>query len=247
MQLIAIVIYAGILCLLAVPAIKKLENPSVKPRQYLMSFLVGATLCTLCIMIPELLFDRFILKDPQNLWQAVFIAFFRAALIEEIVKLLFSRRAINRNKPIAKAEYMLLAAAVGAGYGFTEKLAIGGGVILIVNAVVPLHAVFQLIMGGYLYEAEKAGRAGDTGRKRKLSALAFVVPFFIHGLWDSLLDSLEYVTSDGAELTTGDYLGTLGFIVLVVLGILFVIRSFRRVKQIAASEKEENNNADYNA
>ena len=214
MILIGILLYVGIIFLIYHYVLKGVENRTVDNKTYLISLFLKSLLCTICIMIPELLFDRFIIGEPKNLLQTVLKDFFRAALIEETVKMLFVSR-IDKDK-FSKKEYILLAGTIGAGYGLYEKLALGNGFAVILNSIVCLHLFFQMIMAYYLYE--------------KKGVKAFAIPFVIHGLWDSILDVAYYLMEQKSPL---DSVGLVMIIVAVVLGVIFEIKAVKKIKNLA--------------
>lgn len=229
-QLISIVIYLGIVFLIYRGILKKQDDTSLGKKAYLRTLLMGAIPCTIAIMILELTFDRFFPQpDGNSLAYELMTSFFRAALIEEGVKMAFARSAIKRHVPASKLEYMLLAGMTGLGYGLSEKLAIGGGAALIVNAVLPLHVFFQFFMGAYLYEAAKASSAGDDALKKKSMVLAFAVPFAFHGLWDALLGTAGWLMDAGSG---ADTIGVLVMFALIIAGLIAEIRIVRKMAKM---------------
>lgn len=232
MQFLAIAVYLGVLALIYVPTLKKLgPSRSLTRSDVLKTLLIGFLPCTVCIMIPELLFDRFILKDAATVWEEIFVSFARAALIEEAVKMIFVKKRLQKKPGLSLAETMLLAGAVGAGYGIAEKLAMGGGAILLVNALIPLHVIFQFIMGEHLFKAGRAAEAGDHAAARREKLLAFLLPFLAHGAWDSLLSVFGVWLDSESETVAGT--GLVGFLGTIVLGIIWEIRAIKRLRRLA--------------
>lgn len=234
----AVLIYLGVAFLVYRRILRKQEGLSLTKKAYVGTLLNGALPCTICIMIFELLFDRFILNAGTALWENLVAAFFRAALIEEFFKYLFSKAAIKKHKPLTKIEYMLLCGMVGAGYGILEKLAMGGGAILIVNAFLPLHIFFQFCMGAYLYKAQEARLAGDIAESRKNALLAYFVPFLIHGTWDALLDTAGYMVDDGGMDVPG-FLLLLGTVVFGFIAEIKVIKKMAAMPCESLAQTEE--------
>lgn len=227
-MIIGIIIYFLVCLLIYVPAVKKIKNKKITARNYILCIVESIFLCTLVIMILELSWDRFIFKEAENFLQGVIISFFRAALIEESVKFFFVRKFIKKYQPASKAEYMLLAATVGIGYGFSEKMAIGGGIILIVNSIIPLHMFFQMMMGEQQYKYIEEGN-------KKAGWLSFLKPFFFHGLWDSVLTSLDFLMADGAP-EVFNYIGLLILIVAVVFALVYEVKTVKRLNREIVEE-----------
>lgn len=231
LHIAAVLIYLGVAALVYRGIQKKLTQTTLPKRAYFATLLRGALPCTVCIAIFELLFDRFILKPGGTLGEEILTSFFRAALIEEGFKYISCRRALKILKPATKTEYMLLCGMVGAGYGLVEKLVFGGGIILIVNAVLPLHIFFQFLMGAFLYEAQTAG--DERTRKRKL-LLAYCMPFLVHGSWDSMLDVSGALMESEAGFG-GELAGLLLMFALIGGGIFAEVRVVKKMGAMAGA------------
>lgn len=217
-HLTAVLIYLGIILLIYRSIIKSLENRTLKKKDYIGTLLSGALPCTVCIIIFELLFDRFVPVSSDSIGGEILAAFMRAALIEEIFKCLFSFRAVKKHRPASRIEFMLLCGLIGAGYGLVEKIAYGGGIILIVNALLPLHVFFQFITGAELYKGNKAK--------------AFLLPFLAHGIWDSLLAAAGWLMDmDGSFIC--QLLGIILMAVLVIGGVIMEIKLLKKMKAAA--------------
>lgn len=159
------------------------EKVSVK--RLIITFILGATLFTIPIIVLELIWDKvFHGLNRETVFGGFMEAYFRAALIEECVKLLFAFLVLRKHKDLSMREMILITGLIGVGYGFTEKLAYGAGGALLINALAPGHLLFQWVMGYFLYKAFHA----EKGNKWKYLVLAYVVPFAIHGTWDFLLN-----------------------------------------------------------
>lgn len=230
LNLLAVLIYLGLAFLVYRLLLKDRDDVALGRRAFLGTLLRGILPCTLCIIIFELSFDRFILKSSGSLRDELLTSFFRAALIEEAFKMVFSLGALKKWAPASRIGCMLLCGMVGAGYGLVEKAVLGGGVILIVNAFLPLHIFFQFLMGALLYDARKAAEEGNVPLKRKKTFLAFLLPFLVHGLWDSLLSVAGWLMDmDGSTLAM--LCGFLLFAALISGGIVAEVRVIRRMKK----------------
>lgn len=216
----------------------------IRPRVYVIGAVTGATLCTLLIMIPELIWDR--LFQPGGcvtLGDHLVSSFLRAALIEEAVKMLFVIRTIRKRQIRSRIGCILLSGTIGIGYGLIEKLATGSPAAMLFNTVLPFHMLFQFLMGDLLWQAQTAP---DPGSRRKTRIAAYLIPFLIHGAWDGALSVMEYLTGceDAAWKTT---LGTIGVLLLIAGGAVAGILAIRKVGRIAgensmtipAGEREE--------
>lgn len=221
LHIIAVLIYLGVAFLIVRSVLKKQNSLTLKKRAFVLTLLSGAFPCTVCIIIFELLFDRFIFQSTGSLGGEILTSFFRAALIEEAFKLIFCRIAIKKHMPSTKIEYILLCGMIGAGYGIVEKLAYGGGVILIVNAFLPLHIFFQFLMGALLYE--------------KRGILTFLLPFLVHGLWDSLLAIAGWLLEqEGRALP--EVLGLVMFAGLIAGGLIAELKILKKLKVPSAEQ-----------
>jgi len=197
------------------------------------SILLGATLCTLCIMIPEMIWDRVTGIEQgtvDTLWKAFATSFLRAALIEEAVKFLFVKRALKKHHPEGRLQYMLLAATIGMGYGIVEKLVIGPGAAVF-SAFFSFHIMFQFIMGAYLYEAD---RAETAAAKRCSIAKAFLVPFAVHGAWDTALFAFEPCLDSDSMFVVA--IGMLAFLAIIAAGIVAEVKVIRWLKKLPIEE-----------
>lgn len=189
-----ILILLGSLLSVLIPVViyKRILNGQkpVSKKLYIKTFLLGATLYTLPIIFLELIWDSFFKgAGATPVIRSFYVAFLRAALLEEAVKYCFSYRVVKRNPELGLKESILLAGMVGIGYGFTEKLAYASGAAMILSSLAPVHMALQWIMGFCFY---KAFRAEGDERKKYLRT-AYIVPFLIHGIWDFSLDITDFL------------------------------------------------------
>lgn len=231
---LAALVFLGVVFFVYRGILKNRTNLSLSKKAYPGTLLRGALPCTICIAVCEILFDRFCFQSNGTLSREVLIAFLRAALIEEAFKLVFSLSAIKKHTPASQLETMLLCGLIGAGYGLVEKIAYGGGVILLVNALLPLHIFFQFAMGLFLYKARSAKNGGDMAACRKNRVFAFLVPFLIHGLWDSLLAAIGYLLEDNV----GFAVNMIGLLLFAALAAGGIIAEVKIVKQMAAMDHD---------
>ncbi len=212
-----------------IPRKKIPQEIRISKGVYIRSILLGVTLCSLCICIPEVIWDKltgFGDGAVESLWEAFATSFLRAALIEELVKFIFVKRVLKRHTPADKLQYMLLAATIGMGYSITEKLMLSPGALLL-GTVFSFHIMFQFIMGGYLYEAD---RADAVSKKRFMAIKAFLVPFLVHGTWDFALFIVEkYLDSASQEV---GIISMLLFFVMISAGIFFEVKVIQYIKKL---------------
>ena len=130
-----------------------------------------------------------------------------------------------------KIDYMLTAALVGLVYGVVEKAVLGniGGVVI--GLAIPMHIIWQLNQGGHYWEYEQQKAAGNNDVARKEWRLAVLLPFFFHGCWDSGLDIGTWLI--GREETVLTILGIVLLLVMVILGMIYCVRSVRKGIRIA--------------
>lgn len=155
------------------------------------SILLKALLAGVLIVLPAVLIEKLLTFSdsiPQSLGQAAYTAFVVAALTEEGLKFLalyiFFRNDRNFNEPFDGIVYAVYIALGFAGienllYVFSEGPGVG---ILRALTAVPAHALFGVAMGYYFALA----RFGAGHRKLYL-ALAFLMPYLFHGMYDFLL------------------------------------------------------------
>lgn len=237
LRIIALVLTPVVPALLYRYIRKKDRRTSRLPsKKYLLGALTGATICTLCIIILEQTWDRVFLPNGiVTLWEELASCIFRAALLEEAVKMLFVKRVIRRNQLKSRIEYILMAGTVGIGYGFIEKLVLGNPMALILNIFLPFHMLFQFLMGDWFYKASLAEAAGDAQGKRTALLKAYFYPFAVHAIWDCALSALgRLLDYEGLGIAS---LGVLGILALVAAGAVFTVRA---VKKAAAIAEEEN-------
>lgn len=123
-------------------------------------------------------------------------AFLFAGLVEEVLKYLMFRLAIFRNKEVANwMDAMIAAVFVGAGFGMLEDVGyVIGGDVNIFRAILPMHLLFQLVMGYYY------GKARVTGQK-KYHVYSLAVPVLLHTVFDMFVIALLSIVGDTSALS----------------------------------------------
>lgn len=166
-----------------------------------------------------------VLKDTDRFIYIIVYNFLVLALVEETVKFLVFRSLLKKKCVKTSwadtAAYMVI---VGLGFGLIESLTYAidaNAVTMLVRGFTLGHAGYGLIMG-FFY-----GKMLYSGRKR-YGIAGFIIPWFIHGLYDfslaqEFLDISEYAAFLPVALAVLD-------IVLLVLMIVFFVRSKKKKK-----------------
>lgn len=115
---------------------------------------------------------------------------------------------------------IVYAVSVGLGFAIFENIGYvipNGFVVAIMRALtaVPAHTIFAIFMGHYFGEAKLQDRLGNPPGRSINMILAFLVPVFLHGLYDFIASS-----SNG--------LLALGFWVLLIVLDVIAIRKIRK-------------------
>ncbi|MGB8491444.1 MAG: PrsW family glutamic-type intramembrane protease [Bacteroidales bacterium] len=199
------------------------------------SILLKALLAGVLIVLPAVLIEKFLTQfysNAEGLGYAAYTAFVVAALTEEGLKFLafyiFFRNDRNFNERFDGIVYAVYIALGFAGienilYVFSEGAGVG---VLRALTAVPAHALFGVAMGYYFALARFS-----AGYRNLYLALAFLMPYLFHGIYDFLL------MGDTPLLMT----------LFVPVFIYFWISGFRKMSLLsdasafrAAREEEEN-------
>lgn len=150
-----------------------------------------------------------------------FYNLFAAGVAEEFAKFAVAIIFIKLAKPVRKIDYIFIMGGAALGFALTENLMnniTGSGGII--NALFPMHIMWQFFMGAHYYEAVQAKLAGDKLRRRKELLLAFGVPILMHGVYDFMIDVNQYVIGRLQELDAADALYTSERAALIALFIV---------------------------
>lgn len=143
---------------------------------------------------------------PTSLIGAIYQAFCCAAIPEELAKFLMLWLLVRSNNYFDEhIDGIVYAVCVGMGFAGAENILYLIGSFdswLSVGIVrglisVPGHFFFAVAMGYYLSLAQ----FGDKSRKRTNLCLAIAVPILMHGIFDSILFSVNVVPALGLILT----------------------------------------------
>ena len=214
------------------PGIRAQGNTRVlKAKDYWKAALVHG-LCHTCllIIITEIIWDR--IADHIGLTgfaREIAADFLRAALLEELFKFtgfLLAKRSLKLQR---KIDYIMIAGLIGLVYGVVEKAVLGNIAAVIVGLAIPMHIMWQFNQGGHWFEYEK------TKSSRELF-MATAVPFLFHGFWDSGLDLVTFLMD--REPIAVQVSGGVLALALAVFGVVYSVRTVKKVCKIAREEKE---------
>ncbi len=130
-----------------------------------------------------------IFSPSRPFYYKLYTAFIVASLVEEAYKYIILRFLIwknqNYNEPF---DAMLYAVYISLGFASIENILyifnkdMGGLLTAILRAIfsIPAHAIFGIYMGYYLSKSKYFKKSG---------LLSFIMPFFIHGMYDFILFS----------------------------------------------------------
>ena len=187
----------GLLALSIIPAailfilVYRADHAEKEPPRLLARLFCFGMLAVLIVMLPEtILSDVLEAYAPEGLFRTLIEYLIVVAGMEEASKYLFLftvRRNPNFNFTFDGIVY---AVCVGLGFATLENIfyVVGGGGFSLGVArgllSVPMHCVCAVYMGYYFGLAHSDERHGLFGSARNRYALAYMVPVFIHGLYD---------------------------------------------------------------
>ena len=102
---------------------------------------------------------------------------------------------------------------------------------VIIGLAIPMHITWQFNQGGHWFEYEEAKARNDQPRMRRELLMATALPFVFHGCWDSGLDLIIWLTEQ--EATIAQVIGGILILAMLTLGILYTIRTIKKVCAIA--------------
>lgn len=209
-------------------------NRVLTAKDYVRIALLYGLLCSCVpIIVTEVAWDViFGTPQPNELVRQIAADFFRAALLEECFKLSGFLLAWRKYRPERKIDCMLIAGTIGLTYAVVEKAATANPVSAIIGSIVPMHILWQFNQGGHFYAYRQAKDRNDPARARKEWSMAFIVPFLLHGCWDSALSVITYCAGheDSAVLQV---VSAVTLIAALALGLTYTVQTLRRVRRIA--------------
>lgn len=209
-------------------------------RLLLKAVLLGALICIPCSVVEFLVSEILPVGNvssgapPPSFWAAMIVAFFVAALPEELCKLFVLDRTL-RNNPYYDEHYdgIVYAVCVGLGFAAFENIfyVIGSGEMWVQAALsrallaIPGHYAFAVVMG-YFYSVY---HFTDSSKKAKYRILW--VPVVAHGIYDTI----------ALSSTLSEKTAAICMLVLIVFCIF--MQKFAKKKLVAMVEKDKNENA----
>ena len=198
-------------------------------KDYLKTALIYG-FCHTCLLIifTEILWDGIANRiGLTGLTRDILSDFLRAALLEELFKFtgfLLAKRALKLTR---KIDYIMIAGLIGLVYGVVEKAVLGNIAAVIIGLLIPMHITWQFNQGGHWFEYER------TRSSREL-LMATAVPFLFHGCWDTGLDLVAYFLGM-EESTAAQVAGGVLAVTMIVLGMIYTIRTIKKVRAVAQS------------
>lgn len=138
--------------------------------------------------------------DSMNMsvGQLFFLCFFIIGMVEELGKYLVTVCATWKSKEFQHSyDGVIYAACASLGFAILENIVYvllygaGTGIVRAFTAI-PLHCTVGVVMGALYAKAREAAHEQDTGSMIGFLIWAYVVPVFIHGLYDFAVMSVPY-------------------------------------------------------
>lgn len=172
-----------------------------EPKKLLQKLFFGGILSTIIVIIISIIsfivFPKYITTEGLNHFELLIYSFIFIALVEELAKwLVIYKIAYNHQDFDQYFDIILYSVFVGLGfaclenilYVFTSETAFTIAILRSITAV-PGHACFQTYMGYYLGNS----KFGDLKDSKKNKILSILIPIILHGLYDYLLLSANYI------------------------------------------------------
>ena len=218
---------------------REIPDP-IKPFQAILPFALG--ILSMVIYSPYVIWfvkniapKITIMEGIHPILLGMFRAFLMAGFPEEVLKLIFIliSLAVLRSKVRNVYEYILIGAAVGAGFTVAEEWLYAdkfGITTLIMRTMsVAGHMSFNMVMAEYLGRSRVAKLTGK-GSPVKYAILAFVVPCVIHTLYDTCTTGNTLLLNESTQIV-GAILGGGAYIFLLVFQIYVLIRFKKKTKE----------------
>ena len=189
----------------------------------------GATLCVLLVLALSAIFyvvERLLVAvGAGDLLAAIFRNFIVLALAEETAKYLMLKGLLKKHPyPYAWIDITSLMMIVGMGFGITESVAYAFGAnagMMLMRGITAMHCGYGFIMGYFV------GKGMNTGKK-KYTAIGFLIPFLLHGMYDFCLsDTLGAISENFAYVS----------LALAVAALITLIVSIIHIHKAGKSEK----------
>lgn len=174
--------------------IYKLDKIEKEPIGLLIKlFLLGAA-TIISALILETVGD-FVLQlfvDTDSLLYGILENMIVVACVEEAGKYVVLRKATWKNPEFNyRFDAIIYSVIVSLGFAVLENVSYAfsyGLATTLIRAVtaVPAHTIFGIFMGHYYGEAKFFSNAGNLAKAKRKMRLAYLVPVFLHGVYDIL-------------------------------------------------------------
>lgn len=189
--LIKLAVLPGLIIIVYIYGKDKVEK---EPMSLIIRLLILGAVSCVPVIFWETVNDSMIAGLAQNsAAHAIAEAFFVAGLCEEACKYLFLRIGSWKDPAFNyRFDGIVYGVSVAMGFAIVENInyVMQFGIMAAYQrafTAVPLHAFCGAVMGILYSYSKKAYIDGNRAKYVGFSILAFLVPFFIHGLYDMLL------------------------------------------------------------
>ena len=175
------------------------------------------------------------LSEAPPVLQGMLKAFLMAGFPEEMLKMIFILIAlvVLRSRVRNVYEYILIGAAIGAGFTVAEEWLYADtfqvSVFVIRMVGVAAHMAFNMVMAEYLGLSRIAKLTGK-GSPATYAILAFVIPCVIHTLYDTCTTANTLLLNESTQIA-GAILAGGAYIFLLVFQIYVLIRFKKKAKE----------------
>ena len=218
---------------------REIPDP-IKPFQAILPFALG--ILSMIIYSPYILWfvktiapKISIMESVHPFFRGMLSAFLMAGFPEEVLKLIFIliTLAVLRSKVRNVYEYILIGAAVGAGFTVAEEWLyadkFGIATLIMRTLSVAGHMAFNMVMTECLGRSRAAKLTGK-GSPATYAILAFVIPCVIHTLYDTCTTANTLLLNESTQIA-GAILAGGAYIFLLVFQIYVLIRFKKKAKE----------------
>ena len=198
-MLILVLIVEFLICFLILRWLLKKKTGAPYSKKTVIRFVLFGALSTVLnvvlMLVTPITPDMFYGMNP--ILSGFLTALITASLIEEVLKYIMFRLAVrNSREVVCWLDAVIAAIAVGIGFTLLEDVTYlfeGGGTIL--RAVLPMHLLFQAVMGYYY------GKARVT-KQAKYDVLSLAVPILLHTVFDMFILGMMSIVGKSETLTS---------------------------------------------
>ena len=197
-MLILVLIVEFLICFLILRWLLKKKTGAPYSKKTVIRFVLFGALSTVLnvvlMLVTPITPDMFYGMNP--ILSGFLTALITASLIEEVLKYIMFRLAVrNSREVVCWLDAVIAAIAVGIGFTLLEDVTYlfeGGGTVL--RAVLPMHLLFQAVMGYYY------GKARVT-KQAKYDVLSLAVPILLHTVFDMFILGMMSIVGKSETLT----------------------------------------------